>query len=250
MVWQIGPMARRVEDLQLLMPMLIGPDGRDHTCVDTPYREAPEIRGLRIAFFTHNGIAKVTRETAAIVEQSARALADAGAIVEERTPPGVDQSYDLEMALIGPDGGDGLRQYLRDIGSHRTHPLLEGWLQKLEPYRTTLAGFAGCWSRLDQFRANFYAFMQDFDAILSPVSIGPAVPHGMSIDDSVFPGYSYTMTHNLTGYPAAVVRRGESPEGLPIAVQIASKPWREDIALAIASLLDARAASDSDRPGI
>ena len=39
------------------------------------------------------------------------------------------------------------------------------------------------------------------------------------------------MTHNLTGWPAAVVRCGRDGGGLPIGVQIAAAPWREDIAL-------------------
>jgi amidase len=227
MLWQIGPMARHVEDLITLMPLLTASQwGRPPAC-------------HRIAFFTANAIAPVTPETIATVRKAAQSLADAGMIVEERTPPNIEQSYDLEMQLIGPDGGDALRQYLRDIGSQEPHPLLEAWLAKLEPYRTTLKGFAECWSRLDQFRAGFLAFMQNYDAILSPVSSTPAVPHGASIDDAIFRGYSYTMTHNLTGWPAAVVRCGESKEGLPIAVQIAAKPGREDIALAIASHLEA-----------
>jgi amidase len=46
------------------------------------------------------------------------------------------------------------------------------------------------------------------------------------------------MTHNLTGWPAAVVRCGTSKEGLPIGVQIAANPWREDITLAIARVLE------------
>ena len=60
----------------------------------------------------------------------------------------------------------------------------------------------------------------------------------MAIHDDVFPGFSYTMTHNLTGWPAAVVRCGTSPEGLPIGVQIAAAPWREDITLAVALFLE------------
>ncbi|HLX45517.1 MAG TPA: amidase family protein [Bryobacteraceae bacterium] len=226
-LWQIGPMARHVDDLIALMPLL----------TESEWGRPPACR--RIASFIENGIAPVTPETAAIVRTAAKALANAGMIVEERTPPYIDQSYDLEMQLIGPDGGDALRQYLRDIGSHQTHPLLDAWLANLEPYRTTLKGFAECWSRLDQFRAGFSTFMQDFDAILSPVSSTPAVPHGTSIDPAIFRGYSYTMTHNLTGWPAAVVRCGESKEGLPIGVQIAAKPGREDITLAIASRLEA-----------
>jgi amidase len=46
------------------------------------------------------------------------------------------------------------------------------------------------------------------------------------------------MTHNLTGWPAAVVRCGTSKTGLPIGVQIAANPWREDVALAIARVLE------------
>jgi len=45
-------------------------------------------------------------------------------------------------------------------------------------------------------------------------------------------------TETLTGWPAAVVRAGTSPEGLPIGVQIAAKPWREDVALAVAGVIE------------
>ena len=74
--------------------------------------------------------------------------------------------------------------------------------------------------------------------MLSPVAAFPAVPHGSSIRDDIFPGYSYTMTHNLTGWPAAVVRAGTSPEGLPIGVQIAAGPWRDGTALALAAAVE------------
>jgi amidase len=228
MLWQIGPMARRVEDLIALMPILTG-EGR---------REFGPVASPRIAFFTDNGIMSADAETTITVRRAARALESEGLIVEESRPPAVAQSYDLEMKFLGPDGGDGVRQFLRDIGSHRTHPLLEGWLRKLEPYRTNLAGFAGYWAELDRFRAEMLRFIDGYDAILSPVAAQPAVPHGMSIDDAVFPGYSYTMTHNLTGWPAAVVRCGTSSAGLPIGVQIAAAPWREDIALQVAERLE------------
>ena len=47
-------------------------------------------------------------------------------------------------------------------------------------------------------------------------------------------GFAYTYSYSLTGWPAAVVRCGTSPEGLPIGVQIVAPPWREDVALAFA----------------
>jgi amidase len=83
-----------------------------------------------------------------------------------------------------------------------------------------------------------FSFFQRFDAILSPVAAQPAVPHGTSLEDDVFRGFSYTMTHNLTGWPAAVVRCGTSREGLPIGIQIAAHPWREDVALALAKAIE------------
>jgi amidase len=46
------------------------------------------------------------------------------------------------------------------------------------------------------------------------------------------------MTYNLTGWPGAVVRAGTSPEGLPIGVQVVARPWREDVALAVAQFLE------------
>jgi amidase len=243
MVWQIGPMARRVEDLWTMMPILLGPDGQDRTIVPMPYHDPAQVplHDLRIAFFTDNGIIPADADTDATVRSAARMLEPHVGKIDECRPPAIDQSYDLEMKMIGPDGGDSLRDYLADIGSTKTHPLLEGWLQKLEPYRTDLKGFAGYWTDLDRFRKEIYAFGQRYDAILSPVASQPAVPHGRSTDDAIFRGFSYTMTHNLTGWPAAVVRCGTSKSGLPIGIQIAANPWREDITLALARFLEMNA---------
>jgi amidase len=240
MLWQIGPMARHTVDLRAMMPILIGPDGRDHTVVDVLYQDPDRVRlrDLRVAFFTDNGTIPADSETAAIVRAAAQTLARDGANVEETRPPSIEQSFDLEMKMIGPDGGDGVRQFLQSVGSERTHPLLEQWLAKLERYRTNIEGFADYWSSLHEFRARMNEFIQNYDVILSPVYPTPALKHGTSTRDDNFIGFSYTMTHNLTGWPAAVVRCGESAAGLPIGIQIAARPWREDVALAVASRLE------------
>ena len=163
-----------------------------------------------------------------------------GAHVSEAQLSHLDQTYDLEMGMIGADGGDGLRGFANQIGSIPTHRLLDGWLVKLEAYRTGMAGFAGFWSKLDAFRQAMFAELSRFDVLLSPVSASPAIEHGRSVEDAVFRGYSYTMTYNLTGWPAGVVRFGTSREGLPIGVQIAAAPWREDLVLAVALMLEQR----------
>ena len=87
-----------------------------------------------------------------------------------------------------------------------------------------------------QFRSTLLAFMERCDVILCPVNSTPSIDYNLR-ENSQAP-FTYTMTHNLTGFPAAVVRCGTSPEGMPIGVQIVARPWREDVALAVAQHLE------------
>jgi amidase len=239
-VWQIGPMARRVEDLVEAMRLLNGPDGVDPTVPDVAWRDPQDVKlaGLRVAVYTDNGFAAADKEVSGVVRAAATALATAVRSVQETRPACLAAAYDLEMKLIGADGGDGLRTYLRDVGSTEVHPLLTGWLYKLEPYRTDLAGLARYWAELDAYRAEMMRFLRRYDAILCPAYIQAALPHGESIREENFRGFSHTMAFNVAGWPAVVVRCGESATGLPIAVQVAAAPWREDIALRVALWLE------------
>jgi amidase len=233
-------MARQIEDLVLMMRLLTGPNGVDSSVADVPFSPLDErrLRGLRIAFHTDNGCCPAGQEIAAVVRSAAGALALDVACAEEARPSCVSESYDLEMKLLGADGGDSLREYLAALGSHRVHPLLTGWLDKLEAYRTSLAGFQRYWAEWDRYRSEIASFLTRYDAIVCPAYPQPALPHGASTQDANFRGFSYTMAYNLAGLPGAVVRCGESSSGLPIAVQILAKPWREDVALAIAARLE------------
>jgi amidase len=234
-LWQIGPMARYVEDLCTVMPLLVGGDGRDTSVVDMPFHDPArvELGKLRVAFYTDNGFAAADEEVARVVRAAARALA-----AEEDRPACLEEAYDLEMKLIGADGGDGLRDYLKVMGSARAHPLLTGWLDKLERYRTSVAGFAAYWAEWDAYRAAMSAFLRRYDVIVCPVYTHAALPHGASTQEENFHGFSHTMAYNVAGWPAAVVRCGTSADGLPIGVQIVAAPWREDVALAVAARLE------------
>ena len=239
-LWQIGPMARHVEDLGVMMCLLASSDDSDPTAVAMPFADPAhvDLSKLRLAFYTDNGYAPTGPEVAYAIRTAATSLSDIVKFVREDRPVVLGCAYDLEMKLLGADGGDSLRRYLEHLGSIELHPLLTGWLEKLEPYRTDLAGFQGYWGELDRYEAEMFAFLRNYDAILCPVYTQPALPHGASIIDRNFRGFSHTMAYNLTGWPAAVVRCGESSSGLPIGVQIVAKPWREDVALAVACALE------------
>ena len=211
-------MARRVEDLIEAMRLLTGPDGIDPTVPDVPYRDPAQARLNRI---TSGGSSPITdsprrmERSPAWFGDAAAALASVVCSVEESRPACLAAAYDLEMKLIGPDGGDGLRDYLRELGSSEVHPLLTAWLDKLEPYRTDLAGLARYWAELDAYRAEMTRFLRRYDVILCPAYIHAALPHGESVRDDNFRGFSHTMAFNVAGWPGAVVRCGESGTGLP-----------------------------------
>ena len=87
---------------------------------------------------------------------------------------------------------------------------------------------------IDHYRSRLLQFMQRYDAILCPVDSHPALPH-RSRDAHRF---DYTQPFNLTGWPVVTVRAGLAPEGMPIGIQIAARPWREDVALALAAAVE------------
>ncbi len=239
-LWQIGPMARHVEDLMVMMQLLASPDGVDPDVAGQPFSPFSEhdLGTLRLACYTSDGHSAASDEVAAVVQSAARALAHDVTSIEEDRPGCIGETYELEMKLLGADGGDSLRSYLAAIGSTRLHPLLTGWLDKLEAHRTDLAGFQGYWAQWDSYRAEMASFFRRYDAIICPVYSQPALPHGSSTQDENFRGFAHTMAYNLAGLPGAVVRCGESSSGLPIAVQIVARPWREDVTLALAARLE------------
>jgi amidase len=237
-LWQIGPLARSVEDLALILPVLLGPDFHDPSVVPAPVWDfrSVDIKGMRIALHTDNGIVPPAPEIAEAVKKAAAALESAGAHIEELRPPGIEETYDLYLKLFSADGGAGIEGLTRAAETHRIHPLLERVLAIQRANACTMGEFVALVGRWDSFRSRMLAFMENWDAILCPVAPFAGMKHGSTYD--ILDSFSYTMTFNLTGWPAAAVRAGWMPGGLPIGVQIAACPWREDVALAIAHVIE------------
>ncbi len=238
----ICPIARRVDDLALVLPLIAGPDFRDHATVPMPLGRPDDVTlaGLKLAFFTDDGATPPSAEIQAAVRAAAAALAARGVAVEERRPPGTETTFAIYRDIFRADGGAGARAMLASIGTTELSPLLQRSLATLGgPALGSAAAAVAAFARWDQYRNAILGFMAGYDALLSPFSPWPALPHGTSFDADKPPGFAYSMMHNLTGYPSAAVRAGSSPEGLPIAVQIAARPWREDVALALAGAVEA-----------
>ena len=80
--------------------------------------------------------------------------------------------------------------------------------------------------------------------LLCPVAAIPAFRHGereWKVDGQTvkyLDAWSYCEWFNLLGFPAVVVPMGLSEDGLPIGVQIAGRPWDEEVVLAVAAALE------------
>lgn len=248
-LWQIGPLARRVEDLALTLPLLCGADWRDASVVPVPLGDpkAVDLKTLRVAYHTDNGVVAPTPDIAAVVRDAARALADVGAHVEERRPPIPENLYEMLLGMFAADGGAGLQAVLFMSGTNETHALITRLLEILGGGALSTAEVVGLGYQLDACRSEMLSFMRDYDLILCPPCARTAMPHGTTFDDDNQKFFTYTMLYNLTGWPGAVVRAGISPEGLPIGVQLVARPWREDVALAAAAEVE-RALGGWQRP--
>jgi amidase len=241
---QLGPMARNTEDLALALPILAGVDWNDPSVVPMPirdYRKLP-IKDCRVAFFYNNGIFEPSAETTAAIASAVKLLEDSGASVEEAQPSVVKNVYDLTIALWTADGGAGFEAVLREAGTTEVHPFMAGVLDSCRSGAQDPGKLTALLERWSWFRTEMLRFIEPFDVLLTPVLPFVALPHGTTFNDELFPGFSYTMIHNLTGWPAVVIRVGTSAGGLPIGVQVAAKPWREDVALAVGQHLEAAVA--------
>jgi len=236
-LWQTGPMARHTEDLVLAVQLLAGEDGFDISSAPVPLLQAERSQETRVAFFTYNGTARCTPEVENAILRCADFMSQSGMIVEERTPPFLEQTLELELSLLGADGGDAIDAYLNAHGSTRIHPLLQGFLDRLRPFRATASQLSTRWAQWDEYRNSMARFFQQFDAIICPVYTQPALAHGDSLKAANFEGFSYTMAWNLAGAPAATVRCAEC-KGLPINVQVVTKPWRDLLALDICQVIE------------
>jgi amidase len=231
---QLGPLARYVDDLSLIFPLIMGPDWIDPAIVPMPWSEpaSVDVRSLRIAFHTDNGVATPTPATIDTVEAVSKALSDEGASVSDERPTGAEEAFDVGLPIYFWDGGAAVRRLLRNAGTTEISAALKGFLQG--PPALDATDLDALITRVYDWRSRMSEIFRSYDAILCPVNAGPARPHGFQGDPNALRDFSYTMTYNITGWPAAVVRAGTSPEGLPIGVQLIAKPGREDVALALA----------------
>jgi Asp-tRNA(Asn)/Glu-tRNA(Gln) amidotransferase A subunit family amidase len=263
-------MARTVGDLKILFDVLKGPDASDALTVpitQSDWAQLAEVgtvgtgaagprqeRGklphskqekLRIGILEDDALGRVTPETQMAVRQAAQMLAYQGFILEPFRLNNLERVLELwwfffgtvisELFAVEVCGREDLlspifREYLEEAGASSP------------PAPMKMGIFVGRCSERDQERARILQAMRDVPILLSPVCSAPAFRHGEGSYKPVV-GYRDTMRHsqwlNLAGFPGVSLPMRQSPEGLPIGVQLIGRPYEDELVLAVAEKLEA-----------
>jgi amidase len=233
---QIGPMARTVDDLALVLPLIAGPDGVDPHIVPLPLGDpaAVDLSRLRVAYHLDNGVATPTAEIMATVRKAAGALESAAVELTEAVPPGLLEFHTSSDGLWMGDGGSWARRILDAAGTTEIgEEMAKDFSLATEISSSELTHLL---ELRDRFRSEALGFWERHDVLLCPVNAYAALEQGEWWDN--IPAFSYTYLYNELGWPGAVVRCGTTATGLPIGVQVLAAPWREDLCLAVARYLE------------
>lgn len=232
----VGPMARNIEDLKLLWSVLHGSKAQ-------PRRD---IKGARIALWDEEPGVPVSRDVKARIEAAARALSDAGAIVERARPIEIMQLMPhyitLLASIIAAGFPDPVYEMFAAMKQADLKAIADGAdVFSMESYRArSVASFKDVMAaqvHRQQFKdtlAQFFA--SGWDAILCPLDPVPAFPHQqdailteriISVDNE-----DWRYLHLLDWIspatalhaPAISVQAGRTNAGLPVGAQIIG-PW-------------------------
>jgi amidase len=246
-----GPLARSVDDLDLALRVIGGPDGNEAEAPPVTLGPTPRLaaKGLRIAVLESNSLVPVSADTAKVVQATAKLLAKAGAKVTHAAPAGLDWQdvWEVWCDLFN------FMVHALDPLSVR-EPLLAG-VNSADPTersaaraaRLDLLTFFTLLERRDRAMKLCEAFLDEYDAWLMPVMPGAAFAHQKQTEPLMidgmpqpyfFAGTAYNVLANVTGQPSVVLPCGFSRDGMPIGLQLTGKRWGDARLLGVAKVLE------------
>lgn len=227
----VGPLAWTVEDCALLLQAAAGHDPEDPGSAARP---APDlvsgigggVKGLRIGVVRHfhETDVQVSPATKRGIDEAARRFGELGAEVRDVMLPPLGEFWAPGMMLLLGEAfavhGPWVRTQREKYGEILRDRLLLGALVSGEHIiaaqrlRRRLAEAVG-------------AVMREVDLLLTAPAMGEA-PRIDAVDRWIgFRTPSLTIPFNLTGQPALTVCSGLGEGGLPVAIQIAGRPWED-----------------------
>ncbi|WP_244100095.1 amidase [Burkholderia anthina] len=250
-----GPMARRAEDLMMVLRVMAGRDGFDRNVKSRtlPEPATTRLKGRRVLMCDTPPIGRrrsVCGEASAAVRRAAVALESAGAIVVPWSDPLLANAFELWAAAVSACGGPGLQVL---IGQGRQPSLGRELGRRLigRP-RHTLAAWVTCASErwlsprqavqlrrvqeLGALSRRLQKSLGDDGLLLLPPVRGVAPRHGDALLHPADIGLSALF--NVMELPATVVPVGLGAHGLPLSVQVVGPYGGDHLTLSAALALE------------
>jgi amidase len=239
-----GPITRSAHDLELAMNILAGPDiGLDAAWqLNLPPPRHQALREFRIAALPWLPWMPVDSEIVTAMESLLQRLRAAGAIVTIAVPPGLDDYQDfyrlcrkMMSSLVSSHWPAERRRAVAEDRRRRGSLSHEA---DAEGFSASASVFLLWHEKREIHRQAYRDFFQDFDVLLTPISLVPPFPHptlpvvdrilevdGKRVDFdclSFYPGVASLVGHGATAFPIGFTR-----SGLPLGAQ-AIGPFLED----------------------
>jgi amidase len=242
----MGPMARDVVDLELALDVLAGPAGHAAAGwrLDLPAPRATALSEFRLAVWLDDSAYPVETDVGQILESAIVRLGDAGArVIDIRPALALSEFVRMHQLFLYPvilsgmpqKRFDGLAALAASLPADDDGPLARTARFATLRHRDWLIAN----EQREQMRAVMADFFRDVDALLTPVTMVPAIPHDHTepFADRVIRANGITRPYtDLFGWlglatvcylPATVVPVGRTNAGLPVGIQIVG-PYLED----------------------
>ncbi len=237
-----GPMARDVDDLELALDVLAGPDDwhRVGYRLELPPPRHTELRDYRIAVWLDEPSCPLDASVRALLGEAAKSLESAGARVDYKARPDFEFDYATRVfsdliaaAMCGGYTREEIEKKAERASGDGPHALAAA--RASQRHRAWLSAN----ERRLQMRQKWHTFFSEWDAVLLPTLSTGAISHDHSepasertirVNGEVRPYSDLTLWVGLTGVvylPSTVVPIGLCSEQLPVGIQIAG-PFLED----------------------
>lgn len=225
-----GPLARTARDVALLLQVIAGYDPSDPVSVDIPIPDylrslEREVAGWRIVLANDEFFLKAGSEVLNAVHKAAGVFAGLGAQVDEVKIPLAQEAAQANGLIVTSEAAAYHRERLREnpemFGADVRQRLENGAAYTSTEY--VLARRLGV-----VFRRQLERLLEDYDLLITPTTPIPAPPlEGPDAVEQARILTRFTSPFNLSGLPALSLPCGFTEEGLPIGMQIITRPWGE-----------------------
>ncbi|MDD1668474.1 MAG: Asp-tRNA(Asn)/Glu-tRNA(Gln) amidotransferase subunit GatA [Methanomicrobiales archaeon] len=254
---QIGPLARTVREVSLLMGVISRYDPRDSTMRDRPFtpRLTGEVKGLRIGVPSEFFGAGVEPAVAGSVHEAIGALEGMGATVIPCSMPSMAYALAAYYVTCTSEASSNLARF-DGIRYGAPDDIRKPWHDAFREVRArgfgeevrrrillgTFALSAGYYGKYyakaqaarRNVSADFARIFRDVDVIAGPTMPTVAFRIGEKTDPlSMYLSDILTVPANLAGIPAVSVPCGKV-EGLPVGLQVMGKPFEDERVLDVA----------------